>query len=133
MLGLYYSYGLLAKNPSVVRVGHPLIVCLEALKGQSIVSVRNCVGLSIDLIAKVTCCPRCLLNTYDESHKATTEVQWTSGFIPTSHCQQVKSKWYTHSLVSRPPPFFCSSVCVQYNTRKRKSMKNGESLGTPIT
>jgi len=26
------------------------------------------------------------------------------------------------------PRFFCSSVCVQYNTRKRKSVKNGEGL-----
>ena len=30
-------------------------------------------------------------------------------------------------------PFFCSSVFVQYNTQKRKSAKNGEGLGTPIT
>jgi len=30
------------------------------------------------------------------------------------------------------PRFFCSSVFVQYNTRKRKSAKNGEGLGTPI-
>ena len=29
-------------------------------------------------------------------------------------------------------PFFCSSVCVQYNTRKRKSAKNGEGLGTLV-
>ena len=28
---------------------------------------------------------------------------------------------------------FCSSVCVQYNTRNRKSAINGEGLGTPIT
>ena len=27
----------------------------------------------------------------------------------------------------------CSSVCVQYNTRKWKSAKNGEGLGTPTT
>ena len=26
-----------------------------------------------------------------------------------------------------------SLVCVQYNTGKRKSVKNGEGLGTPIT
>ena len=32
-------------------------------------------------------------------------------------------------LVPRP----CSSVFVQYNTQKRKSAKNGEGLGTPIT
>ena len=37
------------------------------------------------------------------------------------------------SLVPRPPPFFCSSVCVQYNTRKRKSAKNGEGLVSFIT
>ena len=37
------------------------------------------------------------------------------------------------SLVPRPPPFFCSLVFVQNNTRKWKSMKNGVSLGTPIT
>ena len=30
-------------------------------------------------------------------------------------------------------PVFCSSVCVQYNTWKRKSAKNGEGLGTLIT
>ena len=30
-------------------------------------------------------------------------------------------------------PRFCSSVFVQYNTRKRNSAKNGEGLGTPIT
>ena len=36
------------------------------------------------------------------------------------------------SLVPRPPPFL-SSVFVQYNTRKRKSAKNGEGLGKPIT
>ena len=28
---------------------------------------------------------------------------------------------------------FFSSVCVQYNTQKRKSVKNGVGLGTPIT
>ena len=27
---------------------------------------------------------------------------------------------------------FRSSVCVQYNTRKQKSAKNAEGLGTPI-
>ena len=27
----------------------------------------------------------------------------------------------------------CSSVFIQYNTRKQKSTKNGEGLGTPIT
>ena len=32
------------------------------------------------------------------------------------------------SLVPRSPPFF-----VLYNTRKWKSAKNGEGLGTPIT
>ena len=35
------------------------------------------------------------------------------------------------SLVPRPPPFFfsSSSVCVQYNTRKRKSAKNEVDVG----
>ena len=44
------------------------------------------------------------------------------------------STLYT-SLVPRPPPFFffCSSVCVQYNTQKRKTAKNREGLGTLIT
>ena len=43
------------------------------------------------------------------------------------------STLYT-SLVPRPPPFFfCSSVCIQYNTQKRKTAKNGEGLGTLIT
>ena len=37
------------------------------------------------------------------------------------------------SLNPRPPPFFFSSVCVQYNTRKRKSVKNGEGLVSSIT
>ena len=37
------------------------------------------------------------------------------------------------SLVPRPPCFFSSLVCVQYNTRKRKSAKNREGLGIPIT
>ena len=37
------------------------------------------------------------------------------------------------SLVPRPPPFFCSSVWVQYNTRKRKSAKNREGLVSSIT
>ena len=41
--------------------------------------------------------------------------------------------WQKCSLVPRPPLFFCSSVCIQYNTRKQKSAKNGEGLGTPIT
>ena len=36
------------------------------------------------------------------------------------------------SLVPRPTPFFCSSVCVQYNTRRQKSAKNGEGLGTRL-
>ena len=39
--------------------------------------------------------------------------------------------YYWCTLVSFPP-VFCSSVCVQYNTWKRKSTKNGEGLGTPI-
>ena len=33
---------------------------------------------------------------------------------------------------SQASPVFCSSVCVQHNTQKRKSAKNGEGLGTPI-
>ena len=45
----------------------------------------------------------------------------------------LQSHYYTYSLAPRPPPFFCSSVFVQYNTRKRKSTKNREVLGTPIT
>ena len=40
-------------------------------------------------------------------------------------------RYYWCTLVSFPP-VFCSSVCVQYNTWKRKSTKNGEGLGTPI-
>ena len=32
------------------------------------------------------------------------------------------------SLVPRPPPFFCSSVCVQYNTRM---LKSDEKRGRP--
>ena len=31
------------------------------------------------------------------------------------------------------PPRFCPSVFIQYGTRKWKSAKNGEGLGTPIT
>ena len=37
------------------------------------------------------------------------------------------------SLVPWPPLFFCSSVCIQYNTQKRKSEKNGEDLVSSIT
>jgi len=40
--------------------------------------------------------------------------------------------WWCHSIIPRPPLFFCFSVCVQYNTRKRKSAKNAEGLGAPI-
>ena len=29
-------------------------------------------------------------------------------------------------------PRFCSSVCIQYNTQKRKNTKNGEGLGTRL-
>ena len=36
------------------------------------------------------------------------------------------------SLVPRPPRFLFFGF-VQYDTRKRKSAKNGEGLGTPIT
>jgi len=38
-----------------------------------------------------------------------------------------------HQPRSQASPVFCSSVCIQYNTRKRKSVKNGVGLGTPIT
>ena len=38
------------------------------------------------------------------------------------------------SLVPRPPPFFVLRFSFSiYNTRKRKSAKNGEGLGIPIT
>ena len=38
------------------------------------------------------------------------------------------------SLIFRPTPFFfCSSLCIQYNTRRRKSTKSGEGLGTLVT
>ena len=36
------------------------------------------------------------------------------------------------NLVPRPPPFFVLRFSFS-NTRKRKSVKNGEGLGTPIT
>ena len=43
----------------------------EALKGQSVVSVRSCVNwLPIDSIVKVTYWPHFLLNAYEERHKA---------------------------------------------------------------
>ena len=39
-----------------------------------------------------------------------------------------------HILASFPGiPHFSSSVCVQYNTRKWKSVKNGKGLGSFIT
>ena len=34
---------------------------------------------------------------------------------------------------SQASPVFCSSVCVEYNTRKQKSAKNGEGLVSFIT
>ena len=37
------------------------------------------------------------------------------------------------SLVPRPSPFFCSLVCIQYNTRKWKTAKNGKGLVSSIT
>ena len=46
---------------------------------------------------------------------------------------QTLGRWQSASLVPRPPPFFSSSVCVQYNTRKRKSAKNGVGLVSFIT
>ena len=45
------------------------------------------------------------------------------------HLKQVAVQQQPRSQAS----VFCSSVFVQYNTRKRKSAKNGEGLGTPIT
>ena len=41
--------------------------------------------------------------------------------------------WGQTSLVPRPNPIFCSSVCVEYNTRRQKSAKDGEGLGTLVT
>ena len=46
---------------------------------------------------------------------------------------QTDYTWRQFSLVPRPPPFFCSSVCVQYNTLKRKSAKNRRGLVSFIT
>ena len=37
------------------------------------------------------------------------------------------------SLIPRPPPFFVLRFCIQYNTRKWKSAKNGEGLVSFIT
>ena len=44
-----------------------------------------------------------------------------------------KSYGYLASFPAPPPPRFCFSVCVQYNTRKQKSAKNGEGLVSFIT
>ena len=41
------------------------------------------------------------------------------GAMGVALCTAVKRGY--PSLLPRPPPFFCSSVCVLYNTRKRKS------------
>ena len=51
----------------------------------------------------------------------------TTGFGPLRLLQK-------GSLIFRPTPFFfCSSLCVQYNTQRRKSTKSGEGLGTLVT
>ena len=55
-----------------------------------------------------------------------------SSIHPSGSCYFVSLNVIT-SLVPRPPCLFCSLACVQYDTRKRKSAKNGEGLGTPIT
>lgn len=39
-------------------------------------------------------------------------------------------KTATIFLVPRPSPFFCSSVCIQYNTWKQRMEKNRRGLGT---
>ena len=47
----------------------------------------------------------------------------TTTAIPKLYLPLYLSPLYSSScsLVPRPPPVFCSSVCIQYNTRKRKS------------
>ena len=47
--------------------------------------------------------------------------------------EERRSVYEPHLALFPGLPVFCSSVFVQYNTRKRKSVKNGEGLGTPIT
>ena len=83
---------------SVVRVGHPLVICevssrsLQAAERRA--REKPC-RLSIDSIAEVTYRPRFLLNAYDERHKAnykgTADLKlytYQDSSVATSHCQR---------------------------------------------
>ena len=65
-----------------------------------------------------------LLVVYVE-HSPSMLIWWWTGLISTKF-------WRRSSLVPRPTPFFCSSVCIQYNTRilnANRRTKNGVGLG----
>ena len=70
---------------------------------------------------------------WSKGYILTCSLLWTKSGTP-SLCERSKLKCLGQKLQNRASSsFFCSLVCVQYNTRKRKSAKNGEGLGTPIT
>ena len=63
----------------------------------------------------------------------------TSGWLLLLHLcnlgrQSICTVCMQHSLVPRPPPFFCPLVCVQYNTRKsdKKTGKAWEHLSCEL-
>ena len=86
---------------SVVRVGHPLVICEVSSRSPQGAERRErekpC-PLSIESIVEVTCWLRFLLNAYEERHKASyrgTAVKlytYQDSSVATSHCQREKPK-----------------------------------------
>ena len=58
---------------------------------------------------------------------------WTMNLVNSVHARVCVTLVHSSQPRSQASPVFCSSVCVQYNTRKRKSVKNREGLVSFIT